>query len=166
MASARRHRNRISASLDTIRALAASARRHHELAVASGTVIGHRMALGVAAMIDPGGADHGEFTRMGTEKVAAFGAAGWTLAAEWQVMQQELAKAAANEFGAVTQTALALPLSLSPFSVQFGYLLDCFGRATTTAVTLTALAAGTRVLDPIHHRATANVRRLSRRKSA
>jgi hypothetical protein len=47
-----------------------------ELASAAGQIIAKRVALGVAAIIDPMRADHAELGRMVPEKIEAFSAAG------------------------------------------------------------------------------------------
>jgi hypothetical protein len=47
-----------------------------DLAITAGQIIAKRVALGIAAAIDPLRADRTEFERMVPEKVAAFSAAG------------------------------------------------------------------------------------------
>ena len=47
----------------------------NDLAIAAGQVIAKRVALGVAAAVNPMAADHAEFARMVPEKVEAFSAA-------------------------------------------------------------------------------------------
>src|SRR5271168_412123 len=72
--------------------LADTALKAGESAVAAGTVIGHRVAMGAQAMQDPFNADPTEFARMGTEKLTAFTASSRAVLNECQSIQNEMMK--------------------------------------------------------------------------
>lgn len=107
-----------------------------ELAFATPQVMTHRMARIAVAGAPPSPRDRREFHRMGAEKIAAF-------YESWNAMFLALLRANMN-------------LALSPF--QFWW---SSGRGWRTSMGV--LDAG---LAPIHRRATANARRLRRRRSA
>src|SRR5215471_13574882 len=107
-----------------------------ELSMAAPQVIVHRITRLAFAGLSPSARDRREFHRMGAEKVAAF-------YESWNAMYLALLRANLN-------------LALSPF--QFWW---SSGRGWRTSMGV--LDAG---LAPIHRRATANARRLRRRRSA
>jgi hypothetical protein len=138
-----------------------------ELAIASGRVIAERAALGVAALVDPGTADHAEFARMGPEKMKAFASAGSVLQRRSGAFVEEMARFAGVEAALALRAAGELALCRSPVDVlalNNRLALAWFGRAVSHAVALGALtvAAGGAALVPVHRAATGNARRLQK----
>jgi hypothetical protein len=138
-----------------------------ELAVASGRVIAERAALGIAALVDPGAADHAEFARMGPEKMKAFSAAAAVLQRRSGEFIEHMARFAGNEAAIAISAAGELALCRSPADVlalHNRFALAWFGRAFSQSVALGALAigAGGAALAPVHCAATSNARRLQR----
>jgi hypothetical protein len=140
--------------------LAETAVKAGEMAVAAGTVIGHRVALGARG-------DISEVTRMSTEKIAAFTAAGSAILGEWHDIQREFARLALAQAQASAGAAFSLGLGLTPFgliSLHQRYIADTMSRTTDHSVRIAALAAGVGgvALDPVHRTAIDNARRLTR----
>ncbi|HYE00787.1 MAG TPA: hypothetical protein VEH84_15505 [Alphaproteobacteria bacterium] len=137
--------------------LIATGLRTGETALAAGQVIGARLTLMAAAMADPRGADWLEFHRMVAEKAEA--------AAEWQ------AAAVANwlHIGGVA-TLAAVEQGRAALGALGGAALGwpAASLAAGLAAGEQAAAAAARLaadgLDPYHSRATANARRLRRRR--
>jgi hypothetical protein len=137
-----------------------------ESAVAAGAVIGHRVALGAEAMGDPLGADHGEFARMGLEKLAAFTASSQALAEECQSIQREVMKFTASQTASAFRAVLEMATAFSPgamLAAQKRWATDSLARANAHAVKLVELSAGMTgmALAPVHETVTRNAARLS-----
>jgi len=118
-----------------------------ETALAAGGVIRQRSRVIDAALRDPLDADMVELNRMVTEKVAAFGQASQSIAADWFALQadllaqgQDLVRRGAG--GGASRAAAAR-----------------IGKRGTR-IALKASKAGGKALKPIHATATANGRRL------
>ncbi|PSJ43089.1 hypothetical protein [Allosphingosinicella deserti] len=120
--------------------LFATGLRSAELMLASDAVIRSRGRMMGAAARAPLDGDYRELSRMVPEKVAAFGKAGDVLAAEWQVWQKEVAVLAATTEPTV----------------------DTFMRWTDAMTRLWAAPGA--AMRPIHKTATANARRLGKRR--
>ena len=114
--------------------------RSAELMLAAGSVVQTRTGMMQQAARSPLTGNYAELGRMVPEKVAAFTAAGSVLEREWKVWQDEVsALAGAGTFG-----------------------VDSLYRWTDA---MTALwAAPGAAMRPIHKTATANARRLSRKR--
>jgi len=118
---------------------------------AAQAVVGHRSKTIEAALSDPFAADHAELGRMVSEKSTAFGAAGASLARDYLTMQADLSAQAAA-LGQMMMGRLPSP------------------RATHAMVTRSqrlssaALASSIRAMTPVHKAATANARRLGKRR--
>ena len=118
---------------------------------AAHVVVGHRSKTIETALSNPFAADHVELGRMMSEKGTAFGAAGASLARDWFAMQADL--------GAQT-SALG--------KIMFGQLPN--PRAAQAMLTRNqrlgsaALASSIRALTPLHRTATANAKRLSKKR--
>ena len=137
-----------------------------ESALAAGAVIGHRVALGAQALNDPLGADHGEFARMGLEKVAAFTASSQALAGECHSIQQEVMKFATGQTASAFRAVLEMATALSPGAVlaaQRRWTTDSLARANAHVAKLVELSAGMTglALAPVHETVTRNAARLS-----
>jgi len=109
-----------------------------ELSIAAPQVVALRAARMLAAGVNPSAGDRREFQRMGTEKVLAFWQSMNAMGLEMAKAQQQYALLAVRQWWSPW---------LSPWS---------------------AAASATRVLEkglgPVHRRASANVRRLRKRR--
>lgn len=113
--------------------------RTAEMLLASGQVIGMRVARMAAAGTSPSARDRKEFLRMGSEKVQAGAQSALAVGAQWQAMGWQLWSQAWRQWLALLGgTAL---------------------RATPQLHHLPRLAQA--ALAPVHRAATANARRLS-----
>ena len=122
-----------------------------ETMTASHAVVGHRSKTIETAMSDPLGADYVELGRMVSEKSTAFGAASASLSRDYWAMQRDWNAQAM----AVSQMMMGqMP---SPRSAQ---AMVARGQRLGSA----ALASGVRAMTPIHRAATANERRLGRKR--
>lgn len=118
---------------------------------ASHAVVGHRSKAIEAALNDPFAADQVELGRMVSEKSAAFGAAGASLAKDYLGMRADFSAQAAA-FGSMMLGQLPGPRATQAI-VSRGQRL---GSA--------ALASSIRAMTPVHTTATANAKRLGRRR--
>lgn len=121
------------------------ARQAAELAVAVPQVIAHRLTRLALAGPAPSARDRKEFQRMGAEKAAAFAESWSAMARRTLEANQTLALSFLRAFGSPARPKT----SAAPTTRQVG-------RAVTTIV-----QAG---LVPVHRRAVANAKRLSRTK--
>ncbi len=118
---------------------------------ASHKVVGHRSRTIEDALTDPFGADHAELGRMVSEKSLAFGAAGASLARDYLTMQADLSAQAAA-MGKLMMGQLPTPRA----SLAIAARAQRLGSA--------GLASSIRALTPVHKAATANARRLGKRR--
>jgi hypothetical protein len=116
--------------------------RSAEMAVASAQVISHRAETIGTACRDPAAADYPELIGMVAEKVEAFARANISLL-------QDLGQANVELLANATRLGRMTPIALAAESLRAGT------RNSRMAE---------RALRPIHHRATANARRLNRKK--
>jgi hypothetical protein len=122
-----------------------------ETLTASHEVVGHRTKTIEDALSDPFGADHAELGRMVSEKGAAFGAAGASLARDYFSIQAELSAQAAA-MGKLMMGQLPTPRAALAMTARARRL----GSA--------GLAISIRAMTPVHKAATANARRLGKRR--
>ncbi len=122
-----------------------------ETLTAAQAVVGHRSKTIEAALNQPFAADHVELGRMVNEKSTAFGAAGASLAHDYFTMQADLTAQAAA-FGQMMMGQVPTPRATQAM-VNRGQRL---GSA--------ALASSIRALTPVHRTATANAKRLGKRR--
>jgi hypothetical protein len=122
-----------------------------ETMTASQAVVGHRSRTIESAINDPFSADHAELGRMVSEKTKAFGAAGSSLARDALSMQADLTAQAAA-VGAMMMGQVPTPRATQAMIGRAQRL----GSAT--------LASSIRALTPVHKAATANARRLGKRR--
>ena len=126
--------------------------RTQEMLVASGSVIGKRMAAMGYAARHPARGDYSELARMVPEKVAAFSEAGRIVTREWSAGLLDASRHAHH----VSSVVLRGQLPSASELVSLGTKTAAHG---TRAVTR-AMSASGRVLAPIHGQATSNARRL------
>ena len=118
---------------------------------ATHAVVGHRRKTIETAISDPLGADYVELGRMVSEKTAAFGEAGASLSNDWFAMQRDWS-AQAMALSKVMMGQLPGPRAAQAMIVR--------GQRIGSA----ALASGVRAMTPIHRAATANERRLGKKR--
>lgn len=118
---------------------------------ATQAVVEHRTRTIETAMSDPLHADMVELGTMVSEKSAAFGAAGLSLSNDWFAMQRDWA-AQMNDLSALMLGRMPGPARAQAMMTR--------GQRLGSA----ALASGVRAMTPIHKAATANQRRLGRKR--
>lgn len=114
-------------------------------------VVGHRGKTIESAMSDPLGADTVELGRMVSEKGAAFGEAGASLSRDWCAMQRDW-------------NAQAMALSQMMMGQMSGPRAAQAMMARGQRMGSAALASGVRAMTPIHRAATANEKRLGKKR--
>lgn len=118
-------------------------------------VIAARMTIIGFAMKSPHKGDYAELARMMPEKVDAFSRAGSATLAAWWAAQ-------AAWTGQMQHLGIMVMRGRLPTTEEFADLGSRMASATVEAVEAQA-RLGDRALAPIHHKATANARRLRRR---
>jgi hypothetical protein len=142
------------------------ATRNTEMLMAAAQVITHRTQRMAAAGPQPNARDRREFARMGSEKVDAARESATAMGAQMMALPWDLglrwwqaasrASAAAGALGASRTPAQALARGKT-----LANALQATGHAAAHASSAGARVAG-RGLAPIHAKATANARRLSK----
>jgi hypothetical protein len=125
-----------------------------ELAVAAPQVIAIRTARMLAAGANPGAVDRAEFSQMSNEKVKAFWESMFGMAAQTAKTNQEYLRTAAQSWVRAWVTPWWLGVKPSMAALTFTPTRGQRNRAVSKLV-----AAG---LAPVHKKATANARRLTR----
>ena len=135
-----------------------------EMAVASAAVIAHRTERMAKSTLPPSARDAKEFARMGQEKIEAAqdsaSAAGRYMLDAGPRMMAHSGKYMAN----ITHDMMSLVASRTPgevFTRKAQLNRTLFGRTAANLSGMAAKLAG-KALHPVHSRATANARRLSR----
>ncbi|MCY7339459.1 MAG: hypothetical protein LH465_05840 [Sphingomonas bacterium] len=122
-----------------------------ETLAASQQVVEQRHKTIEVALSDPLRADHAELGRMVSEKSAAFGAAGASLARDWVAMQAE--------WHAQAQAIGQIMMGRMPGPRATGAIV-----ARSQRIGSAALASSIRAIRPVHRTATANAKRLAKRR--
>ena len=139
-----------------------------EMLAASAQVIGHRTGRIAAAGARPSARDRREFALMGQEKVEAAAASAAAMGREWLAFGNSAALQAWREALEAGNAALALASSRSvqEWVERHAALARSLGRSATSAGRLSAAGAeiAGRGLAPIHAAATANARRLVKKR--
>jgi hypothetical protein len=136
-----------------------------DIAVAAGQVIARRVALGVAAAMDPLRADHSEFDRMVPEKLEAFSAASIIMLRQSSQATQQITRFAADAVMTAARATIAMAGCRSPVALaqaQGSFAFGWWGRITENLMAMGMLALGTQeaVMAPIRLTVTANAQRL------
>lgn len=126
-----------------------------ETLTATQSVVEHRSKTIENAMSDPLGADYTELGRMVSEKSEAFGAAGASLSRDWFTMQRDW-----NAQGVAVAGALSAMMFGQLPGPRKAQAMMTRGQRLGSA----ALASSVRAMTPIHRAATANERRLGRKR--
>ena len=118
---------------------------------ATHSVVGQRSKTIETAMSNPMSADYVELGRMVSEKGAAFGAAGASLSRDWFAMQRD--------WNAQTMALSSMMMGQLP-GPRAARAMVTRGQRLGSA----ALASSVRAMTPIHRAATANERRLGKKR--
>jgi hypothetical protein len=138
-----------------------------EMSIASAQVVAHRTRHMAAAGPTPKARDRQEFSRMGQEKIEAATESARAIAAQMATMNLKFGARAFRHM--VTATAaiasLAASRSVGQSITRQVKFAETLSRSAKTAFELSDSSArlARRGLKPIHARATANARRLSKR---
>jgi len=155
---------------ETMQAVLAAASRtagnSGELALTAAQVIAKRVALGVAASVNPLQADHAEFARMVPEKMAALSAAGKILLQWSDLARQQAARSAVEEVQATADATRAMVRSMNPLALaiaQGNYTRALAGRiaAQYCAAGMFMLAAQDAAMAPFRDTVADNLERLA-----
>jgi hypothetical protein len=139
----------------------------NDLAIAAGQIIAKRVALGVAAALDPMQADHAEFGRMMPEKIEAFSASGMAMLGQSNHAGWEITRMASNEIMATARATLSIVTSGNPLAMaeaQGQFALSWLNRAASNfcAISLLALGVQQAAMVPIQQTIAGNTERLGR----
>ncbi len=144
-----------------------NARCGGEIAVATTKVIGKRVALGMAASLNPLSADRAEFSRMVPEKVEAFSSSGMVILEQSGQASQHMLRLASDEVITTARAAIEMTTCTNPAALleaQGRFARAWFGRATSRwiAMGLRACEAQSAAMAPIRQTVVANADRLGR----
>ena len=118
---------------------------------AASTVVGHRSKTIETAMNNPFDADHVELGRMMSEKGTAFGAAGASLARDYFAMHADLSAQTAA-LGKMMMGQIPTPRAAQAM------------LSRTQRLSSSALSSSIRAMTPVHKAATANAKRLGKKR--
>jgi O-methyltransferase involved in polyketide biosynthesis len=143
-----------------------SVSRSSELANASSQIVARRMALGIAAAMNPLKADHVEFARMAPEKVEAFSAASVILFEHSGKASQRMTRVVSEEIFATARASVAMASCPNPASLaqaQNTFVRSWCDRVTTNFIKMgmLALSAQEAAMAPIRQTIAANSERLN-----
>jgi hypothetical protein len=146
-------------------AAAVNARCGGEIAVATGEVIAKRVALGMAATLNPMQADLAEFSRMVPEKLEAFSAAGMVMLTQSGQANRHMLRSASEEVMATAHATLQLTGCATPTALAEAH--GSLVRAWFTRAMMHWIALGVRTCEaqsaamaPIRQTVVANAQRL------
>jgi len=137
----------------------------NDLAIAAGQVIAKRVALGVAAAVNPMAADHAEFARMVPEKMEAFSAAGMAMIEHSGEVGHRISHFASNEMMTTARATFEMAKCYDPLSMleaQGRFVREWWERTAANAMTLgmMVLSAQAATLTPLQRTVAANTERL------
>lgn len=136
-----------------------------DLAVAAGQVIAKRLALGMAAVLNPLRGDYVELARIVPEKVEAFSTASVIMFKRSAQANREMTRFASDEVITTARATLAMAGCSSPEALaatQSKFAREWFDRAASgfLAMGMLALSAQAAAMTPIRKAVIANVERL------
>lgn len=138
----------------------------NEMLVSAGSVIQMRTQRMAQAGLQPGPADIDEMQLMGHEKLEAVAESGAAIANQLHTTHYALVNRAVQHWVGSANALVGLATSTSPAQAMShgNRFVDAVTRSAATATQLTSAAAriAQRGLRPIHAKATANARRLTR----
>jgi O-methyltransferase involved in polyketide biosynthesis len=138
-----------------------------DLAITASQIVAKRVALGIAAAMDPLRADHAEFERMVPEKVEAFSVAGMIMLEQSGQANRQMTRLASDAAMATARAAIAMTGCSSPVTLvqaQGRFTLEWFNRAVSDFIAMGMLALGAQeaAMLPIQQTVFANAERLGR----
>ena len=142
-----------------------NANRGNDLATAAGRIIARRVALGMAAALDPMQADHAEFERMIPEKMEAFSAAGRIMLQKSNQAGEQIIHLASDAFTTATQATVAMTQCTCPATMawtQSAFAMAWFEKAASNLMAMGMLALGAQeaAMVPFQQIIAANTERL------
>jgi O-methyltransferase involved in polyketide biosynthesis len=146
-------------------AVTRNADRGSDVATATRKVIGKRVALGMAAAMNPTGADHAEFAQIIPEKVEAFTSSSAIMLERSNHAGRTMSRLMSDEMATASRAATTLIGCSSPAALveaQGNIVLAWFERATSgfLGLGMLALDAHDAALAPIRQTVVANAERL------
>ena len=139
----------------------------NDIAITSGQIVAKRVALGMAAAMNPMQADHAELGRIVPEKMEAFSAAGMIMLEQSHQAGWELTRLASDEVMTTARATMEIAGCTTPAAMaeaQGVFALNWLDRATSNFFALGLLALGVQraVMAPIKDTVAANKARLGR----
>jgi O-methyltransferase involved in polyketide biosynthesis len=152
---------------DFLAAATQNARCGSDIAIATNQVIGKRIALGVAATINPLWADRAEFSRMIPEKVEAFSTAGMVILKQSGQAGRQMMRSASEEVATTVHATIEMSGCYSPAALagaQRRFVRAWFARASSSwfAMGTQAFEVQAAAMAPIRQAVIANAERLRR----
>jgi hypothetical protein len=148
-----------------LRALFNLSRLAGETWLASGRTIAHRSRMLAAAAGDPAALGHPEFSRMGSEKLAAALEASARLAATLPALQLRWGAWWVDQGWATAAMFAARPQDLARSQAALLGSFLAIQQSFTIALARDGIEMATAALRPVHRTASGNARRLHRRKT-
>jgi O-methyltransferase involved in polyketide biosynthesis len=141
--------------------------RSSDLVIATSQVMAKRVAIGMAAALNPLRADHMEFARIVPEKVEAFSTAGMIMLQQSHQANRQMTRLESDEVVTTARATIAMAGCSSPTGLaaaQSRFALAWFDRAASTiiALGLLALRAQDAAMAPLRQTVAANAERLGR----
>jgi O-methyltransferase involved in polyketide biosynthesis len=138
-----------------------------DIAIGAGQIIAKRVALGMAAALDPMRADHAEFGRMVPEKMEAFSAAGMIMMEKATQAGEQITRFASDAIATATRASIAMagsrdPVALAETQGRFALAWIEQAAANFMAMGMLALGAQQAAMVPIQQTIAANTERLAR----
>ena len=148
-------------------AVTRNTRRGGDVATVTHQVVAKRVALGMAAALDPLSADHGEFAQIIPEKVEAFTSASMIMIERVNQASHQLARLASDELAAVASATIAMAGHFNPTDLadaQRSFALAWFARVASSffSMGMLGLDAHDDGMAPIRRTVEANAERLNR----
>jgi hypothetical protein len=137
----------------------------NDLAIGAGQIIAKRVALGLAAAVNPLAADHAEFARMMPEKVEAFSAAGIAMFEQSELVRNQITRFASAEVVTTARATIEMATCFTPqamLEAQGRFAQAWWDRAASNFVALAmmTLSAQAAALGPLQLAVAANKERL------
>ena len=129
----------VDAMGDFLAAARQNARCGGDIAIATTQVIGKRLALGVAATINPLWADRAEFSRMIPEKVEAFSTAGMVMLKQSGQAGRQMMRFASDEVMTTVHATIEMSGCYNPAALagaQRRFARAWFARATSSWIAM------------------------------
>jgi hypothetical protein len=138
----------------------------NDLALDAGQIIAKRVALGLAAAVNPMSADHAEFARIVPEKVEAFSAAGIAMFEQSELLRNQITRLASDEVMTTARATIEIATCFTPTAMleaQGRFAHAWWDRAASNfmALAMMTLSAQAAALGPLQLAVAANKERLA-----